>query len=361
MITLKRNFFIIAVKFLLIILLISTLVSCNYLEEKSLPLVTTPELSSHRKIERVAILNFVNLTDVPEIEPVLRMHFLSQLSTKGYTLIKLGEIDNLLEMAEINISNVDMVDPYKLGKILKADALIYGTITKCSKLFAGIYSNVSVGASIKMVETATSKTLWAAEHTERTHGGGVPSISPFSIPGQIVDSALNYRDKVLHETAGTLVKKFMESMNDNPFKAAPETKIISIKHINDERVVSYFAQPGDTLYRIADKFYGNGSKWPEIKQVNAELQESALEIGQEVIIPDIPVLDNLQNAPMYKEKKIAKIIYKVKWGDSLYKMADTLYGTGKKWEIIFENNRDSIVSATDVPVGQILILPLEAN
>lgn len=342
-----------------LIIFASTIVSCNYFQEKSLPTVTTSEPGNNQKLEKIAVLPFVNLTEVPDVNTALRINFLSLLSSKGYTMIKLGEVDHSLEMADIDLSNIEKIDPYKLGRILKADALIYGTITKCSKMFAAIYSNVAVGAQVRMVEVETAKTIWAAEHIEKTHGGGSPSISPFSIPEQVVESVLNIRDKVINDTAENLAKKFIDLMPENPFEVAPETEIISIIKFNDKRLVNYTIQAGDSLYKIANKFYGEGSKWEEIKMENKELQGSSINVGQHIVIPNVPILNNLSEIDSFRNNiDIKKVLYKVKWGDSLFNMAFVLYGDGKKWETIFENNRSSIVSETDVPVGQILILPL---
>ena len=355
----QRNFIITISRIFLLIIIISLVASCNYLEEKSFPDVTEAEdPQDTHELERIAILKFHNLTDVPEIEHSLRMYFLSFLSAKGYSVINLKEVDDLLEMAEINASDLEEIEPYKLGRILKADALIYGTITKCSKMFIGIYSKVTVGARVKMVNAKISKTIWAAEHTEKTHGGGA-GISPFSLPEEVIDSVLNVRDKVINDTAGRLVHKFVVSMPENPFEIPVERKIISI--IGEEETVSYITQEGDTLYNIAEKFYADSSLWTQIKDANNGLNESELSLGANIIVPNMPILDDLSNIHVYKEdetQKIEKVVYKVQWGDNLYKIANALYGNGKKWKAIYENNKESIVSITDVPVGQILILPL---
>ncbi len=353
------KFIINASKFLLLTIIVSLIASCNYLEEKSLPTVSEMEgPQDTHELKRIAILKFTNLTEIPEIEQTLRMHFLSYLSSKGYSLINLEEVDNLLEMAEIDVSNLDEIEPYKLGRILKADAMIYGTITKCSKLFVGIYSKVTVAAKVRMVNAKISKTIWAAEHTERTHGGG-SGVSPLSLPTEVVESVLNVRDKVIDDTAGRLVAKFIKSMPENPFEIPAERKIISIN--DEEKTVIYITQPEDTLFKMAEKFYGDGLLWPKIKAANSDVDESAISSGAEIIIPDIPILEDLNNVHIYKNSDTRKVLYKVQWGDNLYKIATILYGSGKKWETIYENNRDSIISITDVPVGQVLILPLTTD
>jgi LysM repeat protein len=45
--------------------------------------------------------------------------------------------------------------------------------------------------------------------------------------------------------------------------------------------------PGDTLYKIAQRYYGNGSKWPEILEANRDVlkNENAVSPGMELRIP----------------------------------------------------------------------------
>lgn len=344
-----------------IFLLLIPITSCNYFQEKSLPNITALNPPRSRKIEKVAVLHFENLTDVPEIEPILRLSLSANLSTRGYTVIRLDEVDHLLKMAGIDNANLESANPYQMGKILKADALFYGSITRCSKIFAGVYSNVSVGAKIRMIDAATSQTIWEAEHVEKTHGGGSPSLSPFSIPGEIVDSVLNIREKVIKDTAERLVKKFITGIPENPYKASQETTTVSIKDDGDNKIIMYVVHSDDTLYKIAENFYGNGLKWRDIKQANKDLQESNLQTGREIVVPNVPILDNLDDIALFKNSGAKKIVYKIKWGDSLYKIAAVLYNNGKRWDVIYENNKNTITSTTDLPVGQVLILPLESG
>ncbi|MGR3220667.1 MAG: GNA1162 family protein [Candidatus Anammoxibacter sp.] len=298
---------------------------------------------------------------MPDIEHVLRMSLFAHLSTKGYTVVRLGEVDHLLEMAEIDSADIETIDPYQLGRILKVDALFYGTITKCSKFFIGLYSNVTVGAKCKMVDAVTSKIIWEADHVEKTHGGGSVSLSPFSLPSTIAESILNVRDKVFADTAEKLVKKFIVDIPGNPFEVSEDTMSVFIKKYEDGKVLIYVVRPGDTLYNIAENFYGKGSKWRDIKQANDNLIESDLRLGRKIIVPNVPILENLEDIALFKNKRSKKIAYKVKWGDSLYNIAATLYNNGERWDIIYENNKNTITSTTDLTVGQVLILPLEYN
>lgn len=43
---------------------------------------------------------------------------------------------------------------------------------------------------------------------------------------------------------------------------------------------------GDTLFKIAEKYYGDGNQWSKIKDANPGLDENNLKVGQEIAIPD---------------------------------------------------------------------------
>ena len=49
--------------------------------------------------------------------------------------------------------------------------------------------------------------------------------------------------------------------------------------------------------------------------------------------------------------------YTVKSGDSLSKIAQQLYGDGRKWRAIFESNRDLISNPDLIHPGQVLKIP----
>lgn len=69
--------------------------------------------------------------------------------------------------------------------------------------------------------------------------------------------------------------------------------------VRQEEGETYIVQAGDSLYKIADEFYGNGNLWPVIEEAtNAKAQEdssfalirnpSQLQVGQKLWIPNQP-------------------------------------------------------------------------
>ncbi|MFQ5713500.1 MAG: GNA1162 family protein [Candidatus Scalinduaceae bacterium] len=344
---------------IILVLFIFILSSCNYFQEFSKPKITTLSSPKNYHIKTIAILPFKNFTDNEEAPITLRKAIFSNLSLRDYDLIKLKQVDQRLQMASYHITDIGNVGHYKLGKLLDADALIYGTVTKCSKLYGVVYSRVAIGAEIEMVDASNSKTIWKANHVELTHSG-TPPFSPFSIPEKIVDSTINIRGKVINDTADRLARKFVDGIPEFNTKEYLREYNINIKNVGNRKEVHYKVQRNDTLFMIARKFYGHGSRWRNIKYANGEIEGASLKVGHDLVLPDVPVLTNINDAELLDKGHYKKAVYKVKWGDSLYNIAYILYHDGTKWRIIYEDNKDKIENIKDLTVGQVLIIPLNS-
>ena len=69
-------------------------------------------------------------------------------------------------------------------------------------------------------------------------------------------------------------------------------------------------------------------------------------------------LQILKNSQQIDRNKYKKAVYRVKWGDSLYEIASKVFHDGKRWTIIYDSNKHEIMNIKDLPVGQVLIIPL---
>ncbi|MDE7243498.1 MAG: LysM peptidoglycan-binding domain-containing protein, partial [Oscillospiraceae bacterium] len=63
-----------------------------------------------------------------------------------------------------------------------------------------------------------------------------------------------------------------------------------------------------------------------------------------------------QSAPAEQPANPAGTYVVVK-NDSLWKIAQSFYGTGAKWPVIYEANRDTVKNANQIQIGQILVIP----
>lgn len=75
-----------------------------------------------------------------------------------------------------------------------------------------------------------------------------------------------------------------------PVAAPPAaTEVASGAPPPDDAGRTYTVQPGDSLWKIAEEMYGNGSKYPVIFEANRDLLDNPDKIfpGQELKIPDL--------------------------------------------------------------------------
>ncbi len=111
-----------------------------------------------------------------------------------------------------------------------------------------------------------------------------------------------------------------------------------------EEYFLYEVQTGDTLWKIAERYLGKGSRYREIMGLNG-LSDDRIYPGMQLKIPGR--LSDSQPEISYRE-------YTVKRGDSLWKIARTALGSGSRYTEIMELN--GLTSDTIYP-GQILRLP----
>lgn len=104
--------------------------------------------------------------------------------------------------------------------------------------------------------------------------------------------------------------------------------------------ISYTVQDGDSLWTIAARFYGDGSRYTTIFDANSGRTMSTGEVfsNPSLIRPgwilDIPP-DADSPAPV-----IGTSVYRVQDGDSLWRIAEKVLGGGLRWTDIWELNKD---------------------
>lgn len=115
--------------------------------------------------------------------------------------------------------------------------------------------------------------------------------------------------------------------------------------------VAYTVERGDTLWSIAVKFFGDGNQWKKIYEDNKDVlrDPNMIYVGQ-VLIINVASLTTGQGA-------IQGGTYMVQPGDSLWRIAEKAYGSGRRWRRIYEANTDKISDASKIYVGQILVIP----
>ena len=123
----------------------------------------------------IAILPFGNQTESEDIDEFVRTTFYSHLCAQPYKDIELHEVDRKLKRHNlIKPDQLTQKSARRLGRILGCDAVVVGQVTEYKQLYAGIYSQMAVGAAITVWDTRSGKRIWSDQHTTRHHEGGIP-------------------------------------------------------------------------------------------------------------------------------------------------------------------------------------------
>ena len=119
----------------------------------------------------------------------------------------------------------------RLGRILHCDAVVIGEVTEFQRMYAGVYSQMAVGASIAIWDTRSGKKLWSDEHVTRHHEGGIP-LAITDIAMISIRSGLNLREsekvKTVDELSRHLISRF--PVPDTAINAKG-SKLVSLKRI----------------------------------------------------------------------------------------------------------------------------------
>ena len=64
-----------------------------------------------------------------------------------------------------------------------------------------------------------------------------------------------------------------------------------IRIVNNNHRITHKIRANDSLYKLAKKYYNDGTKWKKIYQANRNIMPDphSLKIGQEILIPKIAV------------------------------------------------------------------------
>lgn len=178
-----------------------------------LPFIKDSDAKAQKVIHRnppksIAILPFGNQTDSEDIDEIVRSTFYSHLSTQPYKDIELYEVDRKLKRFNlIDYGKLSDVSAKRLGRILHCDAVVVGEVTEFQKVYAGIYSQMAVGASITLWDTRTGKKIWSDEHVTRSHEGGIPlAITDLAMIG--IRSGMNLTESEKIKTVDELSRHF---------------------------------------------------------------------------------------------------------------------------------------------------------
>jgi len=201
-----------------------------------------------RPPQTVAVLPFVNRTDKKEAFDIVRRSFHGHFSRLNYSPMPLYKVDDLLRQRGLDSpEKVAQASGQKLGEILRVDAIIRGEITHYDRIYVGVYSQVAVGAEVRMSDGKSDKELWWAKNVSRKHAGGI-STTPVGLILVALSTALNMREIELLRSSDDLFRDMVKTIPQPALAQALRPPSITIlAHDGLRRSDNYANKVGDVI------------------------------------------------------------------------------------------------------------------
>ena len=128
-----------------------------------------------------------------------------------------------------------------------------------------------------------------------------------------------------------------------------------------EQVVHY-VDDGESLYDIAEEYYGDGNYWKRIHEANRDVipKPSLLRPGVRLVIPNkaghIEARSPAASTPPPASAEAYRE-YRVKSGESLSKLAARYFGSIDDWRKLYELNEDRLDDPDKLAVGDVIRVP----
>jgi hypothetical protein len=184
----------------------------------------------------IAILPFGNQTDSEDIDQIVRTTLYSHMSAYAYKDIELYEVDRKLRRYNLmDYEKLCDVSAKRLGRILRCDAVVVGEVTEFQRVYAGIYSQIAVGASITVWDTRTGKKIWSDEHVTRNHEGGIPlAITDLAMIG--IRSGMNLTESEKIKTVDELSRHLTGRVPvPDPYGSRQRSRFVSLKRLTKSK------------------------------------------------------------------------------------------------------------------------------
>lgn len=118
-----------------------------------------------------------------------------------------------------------------------------------------------------------------------------------------------------------------------------------------ELPTTYTVSKGDSLWKIAEKYYGSGYNWIDLAKENHLTNPNLISEGQVLKVP----ATTLREKPREISNSISGATYEVVKGDNLWNIAVRAYGDGYQWLKIAKENK--LANPNLIHPGNILTLP----
>lgn len=136
---------------------------------------------------------------------------------------------------------------------------------------------------------------------------------------------------------GLLVANFITNRNGGIINTGDhDEQMTSSEGENDTDAMSsegqYKIQAGDSLSIIAEREYGDRMMWPVLARANSISNPNFIEVDQTIKVPPKDEAGEIQ-------KQMTETTYQVQKDDTLFIIAQKMYGDGNRWRVIDSANK----------------------
>ena len=124
------------------------------------------------KVQSVAVLPFENLTSLDAAGPTVTREVSKALTAKKVSLVA----DQKLEVAHSRVdpppsSAVDRLVAIRVGQLVGADAVVYGTVTETATPGTDAVNLAALGVSVRMVDVESGRVIFSGTYSATAQGG----------------------------------------------------------------------------------------------------------------------------------------------------------------------------------------------
>lgn len=98
----------------------------------------------------------------------------------------------------------------RIAKKLSCDTLLLGRVKEYETHFLGVYSQTSVGMSLRLVRAKDNVELWRGHHIATSHAGSVP-LTPVDVAMGIYSATTNVSDEQMTRVGDDLFRRLLST------------------------------------------------------------------------------------------------------------------------------------------------------
>jgi tetratricopeptide (TPR) repeat protein len=166
-------------------------------------------------------------------------------------------------------------------------------------------------------------------------------------------------------------KEFLISLRYNPeHSGSKRMMIVSKKDVEQaKRYILHTVQPGESISKLADHYYGDHMKFHLIAEYNELADATSVKVGKQIKIPvieGVPIMADVTEIHADSKERLEStpeeiiivnrfVTHTIQKGESLSRLAKRYYGDYKKFDLIAKFN--NVEDIRDVHVGQEIKIP----